>query len=152
MIVTHCLIGGSNSLGGQSRERGGNISPYYEIRGKIGTFAFSFFQRRSKIPTDRFTPNVISSYFGTIGRLWELILMLKNLTKRNVHAVGPYVFLPVLRLPPPPQKHASYHLPITMASTWSLFSPLAERLPGCRKGERSGWVSIKPFVLLDNAC
>ena len=31
-VVTHCLIGGPTSLGGQSGERGGNISPYYEIR------------------------------------------------------------------------------------------------------------------------
>ena len=45
-----------DSLGGQSRERGGNLSPY-DISGKIqiGAFAVSFFQRRSKIPTARFT-------------------------------------------------------------------------------------------------
>ena len=34
-VEPHCLIGGPTSLGGQSRERGGNISPYYAIRGKL---------------------------------------------------------------------------------------------------------------------
>ena len=33
--VAHCLIGKPTSLGGQSRERGGNLSPYYEIMEKI---------------------------------------------------------------------------------------------------------------------
>ena len=50
---------------------------------------FPFFQRRRKIPTARFTPNVISTYLGTIGRLGELILMLENLIKWHFHAMGP---------------------------------------------------------------
>ena len=40
-----------------------------------------FFQRLKSIPSVRFTPNAISSYWGTIGRLEGLILMLKNLIK-----------------------------------------------------------------------
>ena len=58
MVLAHCLIGGPNSLGGQSRETGGNISFYYEIRGKLSNRRIFL-----KIPTARFTPNVISSYF-----------------------------------------------------------------------------------------
>ena len=50
------------------------------------TFLFS---KTSKIPTARFTPNVISSYVGTIGRLGELKLVLKNLIKWDFHAMGP---------------------------------------------------------------
>ena len=38
-------------------------------------------QRQSRIPGGCFTPNAISSYWGTIGRLGELILMLENLIK-----------------------------------------------------------------------
>ena len=79
MVVAHCLIGGLTSLGGQSRERVGNISPYYEMRGKPPKLPF--FQRLSKIDTARFTPHVISSYWGTIGSLGEVILMLKNLSE-----------------------------------------------------------------------
>ncbi len=39
-VVAHFLMGGPNSLGGQSRERGGNLSPYDDIRGRfqIGPF------------------------------------------------------------------------------------------------------------------
>ena len=83
--VVACLIGGPNSLGGQSRERGGNLSPYYEIRGKlpnrhVWTFLFS--------KTAQFIRNVIYIYWGTIVRLGELILMLENLIK-SFHAMGP---------------------------------------------------------------
>ncbi len=31
MVVSHFLMGGPNSLCGQSRERGGNLSPYDDI-------------------------------------------------------------------------------------------------------------------------
>ena len=53
----------------------------YGDRSQIKAFELSFFQRRSRIPTARFTPNAIFSYWGTIGRLGELILMLENLIK-----------------------------------------------------------------------
>lgn len=81
----------SFSHGRQSRERGGNLSPYDDIKGRfqIGPSELSFSQRRSRIPRARFTPIAISSHWGTIGRLVELILMLKNLIKWNFHAMGP---------------------------------------------------------------
>jgi hypothetical protein len=42
------------------------------------------------VPSARFTPNNISSYWGSIGRLGELILMLENLRKwPYFHAMGP---------------------------------------------------------------
>ena len=44
---------------------------------------YFFFQKHSRILSARFTLNAISSYWGTIGRLGELILMLEN------HAMGP---------------------------------------------------------------
>ena len=77
MVVANFLIGGPNSLGRQSRERGGNLSPYDDIRGtfQIGPSELSFPQRRNRIPRDWFTPIAISSNRGTIGRLGELILM-----------------------------------------------------------------------------
>ncbi len=76
-VVAHFL------MGGQSRERGGNLSPYDDIKGRfqIGPSELSFSQRQSRIPRVRFTPIAISSHWGTIGRLGELILMLKNLIK-----------------------------------------------------------------------
>ncbi len=39
-VVAHFLMGGPNSLGGKSSERGGNLSPYDDIRGRfqIGPF------------------------------------------------------------------------------------------------------------------
>uniref|UniRef100_A0A8C9XS39 B30.2/SPRY domain-containing protein n=1 Tax=Sander lucioperca TaxID=283035 RepID=A0A8C9XS39_SANLU len=79
----HFLMGGPNSLGRQSRERGGNLAPYELIKGRfqIGPSELSFSQRQSRIPRARFTPITISSHWGTIGRLGELILMLKNLIK-----------------------------------------------------------------------
>ncbi len=73
-VVAHFL------MGGQSRERGGNLSPYDDIKGRfqIGPSELSFSQRQSRIPRARFTPIAISSHWGTIGRLGELILMLKT--------------------------------------------------------------------------
>ena len=47
--------------------------------------------RQSRIASARFIPNAISSYWGTIGRLGELILMLENLMKWNFHAMGPLI-------------------------------------------------------------
>jgi hypothetical protein len=38
-----------------------------------------------------FTPNVISSHWGTIGRLGELISV-RNLIKGKCHAMGPLTF------------------------------------------------------------
>ena len=35
MVIAHCLMGGPNSLAGQSRERGDNLSPYEDIQGKF---------------------------------------------------------------------------------------------------------------------
>ena len=68
-VVAHGLIGGPNSLGGQSREKGGNLAPYDDIWGQ-------------KVEQDApFIPNTISSYWETIGRLGELVLMLENLIK-----------------------------------------------------------------------
>ena len=63
-----------------------DLAPYDDIWGKIqnrSVWAF-IFPRRSRIPSARFTPNVISSHLWTIGRLGELILILEN-----VHAMGP---------------------------------------------------------------
>ena len=37
----------------------------------IGAFEPLFFQRQSSIPSARFTPNAISSYWGTLGRLGD---------------------------------------------------------------------------------
>ena len=54
-VVAHWLIGGSNSLGGQSRERGGKLVLILHLTPFLAT--------------------------GCIGRLWELILMLENLIK-----------------------------------------------------------------------
>ena len=78
MVVAHCLIGGPNSLGRQGGERGGNLAPYDDIWGRSRNLALMF-QRRSRIAGARFIPNAISSYWETIGRLGELILMLENL-------------------------------------------------------------------------
>uniref|UniRef100_A0A8C9XFQ8 ATP-binding cassette, sub-family C (CFTR/MRP), member 12 n=1 Tax=Sander lucioperca TaxID=283035 RepID=A0A8C9XFQ8_SANLU len=55
----------------------------------IGPSELSFSQRQSRIPRARFTPITISSHWGTIGRLGELALMLKNLIKGHFHAMGP---------------------------------------------------------------
>ena len=65
------------------QRRGGNISPYEDIRGKnqIGASELCFFQSQSRISRARFTPKAISSYWGTIVRLGELVLMLENLVK-----------------------------------------------------------------------
>ena len=43
-----------------------------------------FFQRRSRMPSARFTPNEISSYWGSIGMLGEL---LENLRMWHFHAM-----------------------------------------------------------------
>jgi hypothetical protein len=66
----------------------------------------SFFQKRIRMPSARFTPDKISSYWGSIGRLGELILMLENLRKWNFHVMGSlrvlYLFFPLcLSLFPP---------------------------------------------------
>ena len=52
-------------------------------------YQLSLSQGRSRIPRAWFTPITISSHWGTIGRLGELILMLKNLIKWHFHAMGP---------------------------------------------------------------
>ena len=47
-------------LKGQSRERGGNMSSFDDMcfhKFQIGASELSFFQRRSRIPSARFTPN-----------------------------------------------------------------------------------------------
>ena len=82
-VVANCLIGGPNSLGGQGRERGGNLLPYDDIWGHIPNQRAwaSIFSKASRIPSARFTPNASFSHWGTIGRLGELILMLENLLK-----------------------------------------------------------------------
>ena len=41
-----------------------------------GLTELSFFERRSRIPSASFTPNAISSHWGTIGMLGELVLIL----------------------------------------------------------------------------
>ena len=80
MVGGHFLIGGPNSLGGQSRERGGNLSPYDDIRGKFQIRPSELsFRGGAGYPRAWFTPIAISSHWGTIVRLGELILMLKNL-------------------------------------------------------------------------
>ena len=70
-------------FGRPSRERGGNLAHYDHIWAKLQLVPseLSFFKMRSRLPTARFTPNVISSNWGTIGRLGELISMLENLIK-----------------------------------------------------------------------
>ena len=83
---THVTLAGSQlivSLAGQA-EKGEVTWPLmttYGARSQIDEFELSFFQRQIKISTARFTPNAIFSYWGTIGRLGELILMLENLIK-----------------------------------------------------------------------
>ena len=64
------------------QRKGGNISPYDDIQGKFqnSTFEPCFF-KGGAVFSACFTPNVISSYWGTIGRLGELIFLLENLIK-----------------------------------------------------------------------
>ena len=75
--AAHFHMGGPNSFCGQRRERGGNLSPYDDIKGRFldsPVWAFIF----SKIPRAWFTPIKTSSHWGTIGRLGKLILRLKK--------------------------------------------------------------------------
>jgi hypothetical protein len=79
--VAHCLIVGANIMGGQSRE--GEVTwplmTTYGAKFEM-TSELSFFKGGAGY-CSHFTPNAISSYWGTIGRLGELILMLENLIK-----------------------------------------------------------------------
>ena len=50
------------------------------------------------MPSARFTPNEISCYLGSIGRLGELIVMLENLRKLNFHAMGSLKYLILIRV------------------------------------------------------
>ena len=73
---------GRSSLG--KAEKGEVTCPrksYGDIWGKIPNRRVwvLFFQRQSRIASARFTPSAISSYWRTIGRLGELVLMLENL-------------------------------------------------------------------------
>ena len=64
--VAHCLIGRPNSLGGQSRERGGNLAPYADIWGKIqiGPSDLLFFQRLNRLPSARLHPMPFLATWG----------------------------------------------------------------------------------------
>ena len=81
-VVAHFLIGGPNSLCRQSREKGSNIF-------KTERFSFHFLKGRKRIPRAWFTPIDLSIYWGTKGRLAELILMLNILLKWKCHVIGP---------------------------------------------------------------
>lgn len=89
-MVSHCrssadfLMGWPKSLwAGKAALGGGNLSPYDDIRGsfKIGTSELSHSQRRRIISSAWFRSIVFSSHWGTICRLGEHILLLKNLIK-----------------------------------------------------------------------
>ena len=77
LVVHHFFICVPNSLGGQGRERGLNLASYGDIWDQIQSVWAFIFQRRSRIPDARFTPDFISSHWGSLGRLGELILMLE---------------------------------------------------------------------------
>ena len=53
----------------------------YGAKFEIGVSELSFLKGGSGYLLLVFTPNAISSYWGTIGRLGELILLLENLIK-----------------------------------------------------------------------
>ena len=65
-VVAHFLIGGPDSLGGQSRGRGGNLPPCADMRAKFqnGAFELSFSQRQSRIPSSCCTSIAMSSHWG----------------------------------------------------------------------------------------
>lgn len=72
------------ALGRQITGRGGNISPYDDIRGsfQIDSSGLSYSQRQRTISSARFGLISIPNHWGMIGRLVDLIL--------NVHAIGPF--------------------------------------------------------------
>ena len=69
-VVAQFVVGGPDSLGGQSRERGGNL-PYCDVTKRtfsklsISAFIFSKAECRGRLPRAWFTPIDISSPWGT---------------------------------------------------------------------------------------
>ena len=58
-------------------------------KGEVTCVWAFLFSKAAKDTYYSFTPNAILSYWGTIGRLGELILIFENLIKWKFHAMGP---------------------------------------------------------------
>ena len=75
-VYSHTHMWRSHGLGSLGKAEQGEVTcPIWQHTGeksKLVRLSF-FFQRQSRIASARFTPNAISFYLGTIGRLRELI-------------------------------------------------------------------------------